>query len=506
MTVATLERRAAKVSLVTGLSTVLTITFQLIAVPVCLRFWGAEIYGAWLALFAAFMLLRSLESGYVNYVGNRLNLLYHHNSDELRLHLASAAPAVGLIGLCQFALALAALASDGLSSALGISSADGLAGENGIGLLVLVVSWVLTGSYLGIVHRLLVPAGMMYQAAWWSTLFQVVQFGTLVVVALLQLSILQASVSFALTQVIIYLASAIFVRRQLPTYFPWWRGGCVSIGLRDLGRSILMTASNLIQQGSTNGVVLLVAAMSGPGAVPMFTTVRTLTNLWASVTNVLSTPLLPDVVRFHANDEPDKLAAVNQAYWVVVGNAVNMGLLLTYPLLLPLYGSWTAHALELDKTLLCMLMAAAAVTNAGALMAMHLNGINSLRVVLCISVTRGVLALGGGVWWYVQLNLTSFGLGILAGELAAFAIILYSFNKIGLLQDGVKRATVDCRPVILATGVVLLFFTCEGFGWVPTVWTLPTAVAAVASVAAWGWQGLEADIRSRLIDLIPRRF
>jgi hypothetical protein len=55
------EHRAAKVSLVTGLSTILTVAFQLISVSICLKNRGEETYGSWLALFSAFTLRRSLE-------------------------------------------------------------------------------------------------------------------------------------------------------------------------------------------------------------------------------------------------------------------------------------------------------------------------------------------------------------------------------------------------------------------------------------------------------------
>src|SRR5260370_40715769 len=83
-----IEHRAAKVSLVNGLSTILTIGFQLVSVPICLHYWGKESYGSWLALFSAFMLLRSLDGGFTVFVGNKLNYLYHQNTAALPEHRA----------------------------------------------------------------------------------------------------------------------------------------------------------------------------------------------------------------------------------------------------------------------------------------------------------------------------------------------------------------------------------------------------------------------------------
>lgn len=501
-----IEHRAARVSLVTGLSTVMSVAFQLISVPVCLSYWGQETYGSWLALFSAFLLLRSLDTGYVAYVGNKLNQLYHQDTRALREHLSSAVTGIVLIGGLQLMLAVGALVSDRLAAMLGIPGGEASGFLDRLGLLVLIASWVLTGSYIGIVHRLQIPAGLMYQAAWWSMMFQVSQFAAIMIAALMRLDMLQTSILFAMTQVVIYVASAIYVRQKLPAYYPWWQGARVSMGLKDLKHSLMLTVSNLIQQGATNGVVLLVAALAGPAAVPVFTTVRTLTNLWTNVTNVLTTPLLPDVVRFHAKGESYKLVAMNEAYWVLVGSVVNWGVLLSYPLLAALYGYWTGHALALDKTLLCLLLGSVVVTNAGALMSMHLNGINSLRIVLGTSVVRGVLGLGGGALGYGQLGLAGFGLGILAGELAALLMTGHFFVKYELVDKGINMPVAAFAPATLGTGSVLLFLVVEGFGGLLALWVWPIALAGVAAGSTWGWKRLDHDVRARLVVMVTKRF
>lgn len=501
-----IEHRAAKVSLVTGLSTILAVVFQLIAVPICLRYWGQEAYGSWLALFAAFMLLRSLDAGYVAYVGNKLNQLYHQNTQALRAHLSSAMAGIALIGGLQLALVTAALLSDPLATLLGIPAGKTSGQLDGVGLFVLMLSWVLTGSYLGIVHRLLIPAGLMYQAAWWSMAFQVSQFAAIMAAAMLQLGMLQTSLLFALSQMFLYVAPAVYIRQKLPAYYPWWQGARVTTGLKDLGHSTMLTASNLIQQGATNGVVLLISALAGPAAVPVYTTVRTLTNLWANVTNVLTMPLLPDLVRFHAKGEANKLVALNEAYWVLVGSTVNWGVLLSYPLLVPLYGYWTGHALALDNALLCLLLGSVVATNAGALMSMHLNGINSLRIILGASLVRGVLGLGVGVLTYEHLGLAGFGLGIFVGELAAVLMTGRFFVKYELLDKGVKMPVLAFSPAILGTGSVLLFLAGEGFGWFPVRWAWPIAMAGVVMASVWGWKRLDDDVRKRLVSILAKRF
>ena len=496
-----IEHRAARVSLVNGLSTVLALVFQLVSVPVCLRYWGKGSYGSWLALLSAFMTLRSLDGGFVSYVGNKLNYLYHKDADALRLHLSSAVAGIVIISGLQLTLAAATLMFDPLAGALGVASGPHESRGAQLGLLALMVSWVLTGSYLGIIHRLLIPAGMMYQAAWWSMAFQVTQFGAVMLAATLRLSMLDTSLLFAAAQLVIYVASAIYIRRCLPEFYPWWHGIDRGIGLRDLGHSVLLTGSNIIQQGAVNGTVLMIAALAGPVAVPVFTTVRTLANVGTSVTTVLTAPLLPEVVRIYAKGEVAKLAAINEAFWVLIGSVVNCGALLFYPLMPFLYSQWTGHAVALNKPLLCLMLASVLATNAGALMALHLNGINSLRIVLAASVARALLALGGGALGYRFLGISSFGAGILAGELVATVLMGRYFVKHELVGKGLQLPTTEFGPVILSTGSALVFFVGAGFGLWSGVWSWMLALVGVATGSIWGWNTLELELRVRLTDM-----
>ena len=499
-----IEQRAARISLINGLSTLLTLAFQFVSVPVCLRYWGQQSYGSWLALLSAFMVLRSLDGGFVAFVGNKLNYFYHQDTAALREHLASAGMGIVIIGSLQLLLSASTLLFSPLAASLGMPTANDGTLSAQFGLIVLMLSWVLTGSYLGIVHRLLIPAGLMFQAAWWAMAFQVAQFLAIITAAMLKLGMLSTSMLFALAQVAIYVASALYVKKALPAYYPWLRRPKARMGLIDLGHSAFLTASNIVQQSTTNGTVLLVSVLAGPIAVPVFTTLRTLTNLWTSVTNVLTAPLLPEVVRIHAKGEVHKLATINQAFWVLAGSAVNLGALMFYPAVPFLYQQWTAHAVALNRPLLCLLLASVVVTNAGALIALHLGGINRLRIVLGTSIARAVLGLGGGALAFRSLGLASFGFGILAGEIVAALMMGRYFIKHELAEKGLRLTGASFAPVALSTGAAVAFFVGAAAGWwsIGAVWYV--ALACVVAASIWGWNGMDAEVRTRLVGLLRR--
>jgi O-antigen/teichoic acid export membrane protein len=502
-----IEHRAAKVSIANGLSTVLSIGFQLISVPICLKYWGKESYGNWLTLYASFMLVRSLDSGFTVYVGNKLNYLYHQDQQALREHLASSVIGIVIIGTIQLSIGLGAIFSDRIVLLLGMNSIAGIYHQSSMALLVLIGTWVLSGSYLGIVHRLQIPAGLMYQAAWWAMGFQVSQFSGIILAAMLHFDMLQTSLLFAFIQFAIYLASAIYIRLKLPAYYPWWRHGKWRTGVKDLKYSLLLTVSNVIQQGVGNGTIILISALSGATAIPVFTTVRTLANLWTSVTNVLTSPLLPEIVRFHATGEGRKLVTINEVYWVIVGTCVNLGVLITYPFIETLYVHWTAHTVILDKPLLCLLLASVVLTNVGGLITLYLNGINSLGIVLTASVIRGISCLAIGASLFFHFGLVGFGMGIFGSELLVLLLMGYYFVKHELSKQGIGMSWLSIAPITLSTVSVIMFLANEsiGFSFTP-FYMYPVALMGVTAAAIWGWKLLDIGLRVRLLQVIGGRF
>lgn len=499
------ESRAARVSMVTGLSTLMSVGFQLITVPICLKFWGKINYGNWLTLYSSFMLIRTMDTGFVSYVGNELNVHYHQSHQKMQEHLASSYYGIIIIATLQLMVAIVAFFFKRNGLTIGTHHAPDPNHEFALSLLILVVTWALTAHLMNIVHRLLIPCGLMYQSAWWSMGYQVSIFVGTMLAAILRLGLIQTSLLFALIQASIYLASAIYIRWKLPFYFPWWRGARWATGIRDLGRSLMLTMSDLIQQGATNGSVILLSLLAGPAAIPVFTTCRTLANLWTNVTNVLTTPLLPDVVRFHAKDEGQKIVNLSEAYWVLVGNTVNFGVLITFPLVRPMYTIWTAQVMRLDEPLLCMLLCSVVVANAGGFISMYLNGINRLGIVLASSAGRGVLSLAIGALLFQRLGASGFGIGILGGELLALFLMGRYFVKHELWRHGTTLSYRSLAPILLSASSVMLFLAMEGFGINFADYLYLPALMGVVFAGLWGWDGLDAGVRTRLVHMVGGR-
>src|SRR4051812_9016763 len=115
----TSQSRAARAGVAGVIATALNMALQIGTVPVVLTYWGAERYGLWLAILATFMLTRVMDTGYVTYVGNRLNVLFHQDTEKLRRTLGSSIVICALLGAVQLCVCLVLVRTDIASRLLG---------------------------------------------------------------------------------------------------------------------------------------------------------------------------------------------------------------------------------------------------------------------------------------------------------------------------------------------------------------------------------------------------
>jgi O-antigen/teichoic acid export membrane protein len=498
-----LESRALSVSFVSGLSSMASIFFQIISVPICLHYWGTEKYGVWLTIFTVATMLRTIDSGYVSFIGNRLNLLFHTQQDALRETLASAVFGSAILGVVELLLTVLVITHPDISMLFNGRESENVRRES-LALLILAISWITSGIYIGIVHRLLAPAKMLYQAAWWAMAYQASVFVVLVLSALLGLSLLVTSAFMAFVQAGVYLGSAYYIRHKLPSFYPWWQMPSWRTGLKDLAGSWIFMASGFLQQASVGGTALLVSFLFGPASLPLFTTVRTMANLWTNVTGVLTTPLIPDLIRFHAIDQPKKILDIVQTHAWLVGGLVNMGIVLLYPVMAFAYGYWTKGQLALDHALFMALLAGVVLANTSALISAYLSGINHSKSVLVLSGARALFSLGMG-YAFAGLGLKGIGLAIMLSEL--LSLMLAVFVLFPMVVSGVSAKSEWVRlkwPLLSLLWVLASLLGALGSGG-QTHWLLyGIALSGLLATTALGWRQLTPDVRSRIIGLVQR--
>ncbi len=501
-----IEHRFFKTTAVSWLSTITSIAMQLIGVPICLIYWGKSNYGAWLMIFAAFTMMRTIDNGFIAYIGNRTNILFNKNIAEMQQVLSSAIYGILILGALQIIILLTLYFTNSMSLIINTNDITTITTQQIVlALMIMSINWIVVCGYIGILHRFLISVGMIYQLMWWMLLLNASQIIFVIIAAYFQVSIVMAAVLFSFSQLLVYIPSAVYIKMRLPNYFPWINNPRLDIALVELKGSTPMILNLIMQQIGSGGLVILVSAIMSITVVPIYSTLRTLTNLGVTVVNIVTAPLLPELMRFYSREDWKSLLIITQAYFILIMLIINIPIMLCYPFAFDVFTLWTKHKLSFDYSLFAFLSASVVVFSMNGLFNTFLTGINHRNYLIVSSVVRGLLVFGLS-WIFMQFyGLSVVGLAILISEVLLLIINIQTFFKIELRKFGwVKQRILSWSNLIGFTAPIVFLFVSGITRKYITFGYLVTFLLLVVSIY-YSWQGLDLSIKKRIINLIFRK-
>ncbi len=144
----------------------------------------------------------------------------------------------------------------------------------------------------------------------WELLMRLSQFVALILVAVTGGKILLAGIIIAICSGGVQIFALFYIKKKLPEFFPWWQVWEWKTAFKNFRNSLVLTGNTIAQQFSNNGIILFIAKFFSSSIVPVFTTIRTITNTAAASTNIIIQAMVPDVVKFHAKGEKEKLLLI----------------------------------------------------------------------------------------------------------------------------------------------------------------------------------------------------
>lgn len=494
----TIENRAVQNAFIGFFSFFLSMAQVLISVPVLLSYWGKEVYGIWLALFAGFTMLQTIDSGHQNYVGNEFNMLYHADKEKLKEVLGSSMPMAYFLGLIELFFCIFLITIGYLPGFLGVTSELAAKYRVSYGIIILMIMWLLAGSLGGIIVRLLIPVGMLSQAQWWGILNRFTQFLSLIGVAVLGGGLFQACVVFSFVQLFLAAALLWYIRKKLPEFYPWWGSGNWRTAFGNFRKSLALTFNGIAQQLSNNGLVVFVSALFGAVMVPAFTTIRTLTNTASAVTAIFISSLMPDMVRFHSTRSGEKLVKVFDVNWFISGMFVNIGIIAALPVIERLYVFWTKGILPFDPLLFFSLAVAISFFNFGSGLNVYIQSINDLKAQIIVTFTRIAVLFLSGYLLGLKYGIAGVGMGCVAAEIFSSALMPVLFVNRRLADFCARLEPMQLRlallpPIFLFLAGNLLMIYKISFSWIAAGLTIP-----FLATYYYAWKNLDEDVRCRL--------
>jgi O-antigen/teichoic acid export membrane protein len=498
-----ITRRARDGSIAAAVSFLANLAQALLLVPVLLGAWGAERYGLWVALSSLLTLLTTLDSGHNTFVGNEL--LRSWPTDRAGARSLFAAGVLGALGLGALELLVTAVLvlGGGLPWALG-QAAGSVPGEAALAFVLLVLTWVVQGSLGGIWARLYPAGGRYARAVWWGIAYRLLATVVTIVAVAVGAGILGVVLATSLMTLAYVAALLRDVRARFAGMEPFGVGGRPGLALGNLARSLVVTGSALVVQLQQHGVVFLLSAGVGLSLLPVFTTTRTLANVFFQASAVVTGPLQPEMVRLRALGEHDKLADTLRALWFVSGIPVNLGLCIGLPMYAPLYRAWTGAAMAFDAELFAWLAVAISLRALGAPFTALIAGLNALRAQVWIAVGQtslvlAVLALGIG-----PLGMPAAGLAVALGELCG-SVILPAVLMRRIAPELTTRLPLGALVVrMLPSAVVAAGLLGAARGWSSPSLAVVASLTASSLLYAAQWRALGAPLRERLLGILRR--
>ncbi|RFM27395.1 hypothetical protein DXN05_15360 [Deminuibacter soli] len=481
---------------------VLTFVQSIVLVPVFLQYWGSEKYSVWLTLYAFITLMRTLDLGHQNYIGNEFSKLYHSDKRAASGLLGSSVRVALLLGVFELLVYVVICLCGYHKSAVGIDLQQYHVSD---GIIAFLIMWLLTGSVGGLITRMLYPVGKYSVTNYFGLLIKVGELVAILVGVYLKLSINQLCIVVASTWFVYNAYTFIVIRRIMPDFFPWWKDGSWKAGFNNLKKSVVLTFNGFIEQFNTNGLILLVSHTAGLLVVPVFTTVRTVGNTFMQVSNLMLNPLAPELVRYYVKGEKEKIIATIEANWFITGLIINVPVILILPFLEFIYTWWTKGKLPFNPVLLYTILLSIAVVNSGKSFVTVLTSINELKSVLIITICRFILTYGFSILLLKYFGLSGLGVSMLAAEVVSSGYLPANFVykllglKANILQN--KMRLLSILQIILLGAVLFAQLVWPGL----KVFIFAIGFITTISISLLQWKGLDADVRKRLISLVRKK-
>jgi len=333
------------------LTFMLTFLKQILIVPFILHYWGNYKYSLWILLFSTYSVFITFNAGHSQYIKNFINQEYHIDKKNAAFVLSSSLYISFFVFFIQLIFSFILLNDNILSNILHVDLADIIKYNLTLSLFFLIISYSMLQSIFRLFGTLYCASGNIYIQLRFEVIYSILEITILLICIILGFSIFSLTIvlfSFIIIFLLIYLY---ILKIKFPDFYPWWKNGNIKTGFNNFKKSLVFTTNSIFEQFNLYGINLLISNIIGNILVPAFTTIRTIANTLSYGTNIILNTVLPDIQKFHAKKEGDKLISTFTLNWFITGAMVNIGLIAILPFIEAIYLLWTKHKIEFNNEL-----------------------------------------------------------------------------------------------------------------------------------------------------------
>ena len=392
---------------------------------------GKDGYALWLILLTIVTLINALSVGHLHYASNLINLSYHQEDKKGSLEqLVSKIISSSLILVMLQLIAGALVSYTPFLSGLSKLSAQYLESHNaGPALLCLLVSRIFYLYINSFFLRLFEPFGNIRHTLKWQAASESLDLLVTALSIFISGSILVTCVAVLSVNVLFGIIAFVYVRRTVWFLRPkkiFSNSGALPF----LRSSSLLNASFAVEKIVESGLNLVVVQAFSASVLPIFTTSRTMINIFYRFCYSILLPLFPGVQKQFSTGNYSYVTKIVKTYWAVSGAVIIFCITVGLPVIPYIYAYWTKNKIEFNGTIMIFLFMAILFQNFALIVTEFFKKTNFSKQLLIYNIIKASFTIIAMLAFGKLKYYDGLGAALLAGEACSMFYILVCFKKV----------------------------------------------------------------------------
>jgi hypothetical protein len=472
-----------------------TVLQAILQVPLLLAVWPAETFAAWVTALAMHSLVVSCDVGFHNFVGVEIILTGLGRRDLVRGLFGDALRVWVVLSAAQVVILTAVWFGPRLLSGVDPHTIQLLESARAP-FAILVIQWIVVGSLLSLVCRVLLAGGQTIVFQWFGVVHRTLLFVATVAAAWAGAGAGGVALVYSLAGTVAAAFVIGYVVRRYPAIVPSRAHGSWRTAWSLFRRSTGLTVSSMLEQSSVGGLTTVVAGVFHDVQTAAFATMRSLANFVTQAAGVLLNPTVPEFGRSATPAAIHKAALIIDFVFIIGTTTLAVAISLAAPWAAVLYGAWTRHELPFDPLLFIGLVAAVLIRQVGVPFHYFLHGTNRVRPQFFATTIRTIVLYGSLPLLITRLGLVGVSVSMVVAEICTATYF------IGVTRQAFQEYGKVFSPQgpILAAGQALVAIACLG----GVLATTASPLLCVGTALAAHTMLLGLQIRTLRIDLISK--
>ena len=481
-----------------------TVITQVALIPIYLKSWSVETYGAWILVQALWAMVISVDVAHHDFIGYECLNVKATESYKLSLIISSAFPVAYFIAIWDVILVWQIGRADFILQF--ISSNADLINQCRTALIYLAITWLFTGFQIGLINRWIIPLGYNANVTWLAALSGGITAISPAIAVFYGANLLNAAIALCLSNFLFSLANYIYMWRisrilKLRLVKP-----NLNYGIKRGLLSLWLALKSFMEMFRQQGIRLLLAPLVGTNEMVGFSTMRTCANFALQGLNTITGPVMPEMMGFIVAREQHRLEGTFAIVWLVLCGGLApcvIGMQYLAPIFFPL---WTHNKINFDPWLFGVLSMTVLVFGLSQPALAIIQGKNSLKPQLIISIVGALLVLLGIIFITPIFGIRGAASVILFSEVCCLLMSIWFVSYV-LRDNKLYWPWRNFRIVamsVVTVGISLIIQ--ENISVKLSLFWLGISISIQIVFAIWYWSSLSQYVRNRAVSAVNKGF